>query len=244
MMFALYHRDVHGGAGQVIDVSLFESLFSLLGPLPAEYRALGRLRGAQRQPIEERRPARLLSARATAAASPSADRRRRWPSGSCRPTASSHLLAGRPRFGTNEARVRHAAELDEHVACGDRVAHARREPAHHRRAMTLTAVAVQTVADIEQRSALARAPAARGCAERHGHGADAQRRAAPVGDAGRRFATPAARSARTTTPSTATSLACQLRRARQRCGAPASFEYDTCEPLTSDQRQPCDARAC
>ena len=43
-MFALYHRDVHDGAGQVVDVSLFESLFSLLGPLPAEYAALGRLR--------------------------------------------------------------------------------------------------------------------------------------------------------------------------------------------------------
>jgi formyl-CoA transferase len=34
-MFALYHRDVRGGSGQVVDVSLFESLFSLLGPLPA-----------------------------------------------------------------------------------------------------------------------------------------------------------------------------------------------------------------
>ena len=44
IMYALYHRDVHGAAGQVIDLSLFESLFSLLGPLPAEYAALGSLR--------------------------------------------------------------------------------------------------------------------------------------------------------------------------------------------------------
>src|SRR6187397_624907 len=44
IMFALYHRDVHGGSGQVIDLSLFESLFSLLGPLPAEYAALGKTR--------------------------------------------------------------------------------------------------------------------------------------------------------------------------------------------------------
>ena len=85
-MFALYHRDVHGGSGQVIDVSLFESLFSVLGPLPAEYQALGRLRGAQRQPIEECRSARLLRHRAMAGSLPSADRRRRWPSASCRPT--------------------------------------------------------------------------------------------------------------------------------------------------------------
>src|SRR5204862_6696303 len=45
LMFALYNRDVHGGAGQVVDVALFESLFSLLGPLSAEYAATGRLRG-------------------------------------------------------------------------------------------------------------------------------------------------------------------------------------------------------
>ena len=44
VMFALYHRDVHGGPGQVVDVALFESLFSLLGPLAAEYAASGRLR--------------------------------------------------------------------------------------------------------------------------------------------------------------------------------------------------------
>ena len=44
IMFALYHRDVHGGPGQCIDVSLFESLFSLLGPLAAEHAALGRVR--------------------------------------------------------------------------------------------------------------------------------------------------------------------------------------------------------
>src|SRR5206468_244639 len=44
IMLGLYHRDVHGGPGQVIDLSLFESLFSLLGPLPAEYAALGKTR--------------------------------------------------------------------------------------------------------------------------------------------------------------------------------------------------------
>ena len=47
LMFALYDRDVHGGTGQVIDVALFESLFSLLGPLAAEYAAMGRLRGRE-----------------------------------------------------------------------------------------------------------------------------------------------------------------------------------------------------
>jgi crotonobetainyl-CoA:carnitine CoA-transferase CaiB-like acyl-CoA transferase len=34
VMMALYHRDVHGAGGQVIDLSLYESLIQLLGPLP------------------------------------------------------------------------------------------------------------------------------------------------------------------------------------------------------------------
>src|SRR5262249_37780558 len=46
-MLALYHRDVHNAEGQMIDVSLFESLFSLLGPLPAEYAASGKVRKRQ-----------------------------------------------------------------------------------------------------------------------------------------------------------------------------------------------------
>ncbi len=61
IMFALYHRDVHGGTGQVVDVALFESLFSMLGPLAAEYAASGRLRERNRQPLEKRRSPRMLS---------------------------------------------------------------------------------------------------------------------------------------------------------------------------------------
>lgn len=34
VMIALYHRDVHGAGGQVLDLSLYESLMQLLGPLP------------------------------------------------------------------------------------------------------------------------------------------------------------------------------------------------------------------
>ena len=36
VMMALYHRDVHGGAGQVLDLSLYESLIQLLGPTTRE----------------------------------------------------------------------------------------------------------------------------------------------------------------------------------------------------------------
>ncbi len=41
LLAALYWRDARGGSGQVIDVSLFESLYSLLGPLPTLAKHLG-----------------------------------------------------------------------------------------------------------------------------------------------------------------------------------------------------------
>jgi crotonobetainyl-CoA:carnitine CoA-transferase CaiB-like acyl-CoA transferase len=42
-MTALYWRDVNGGTGQVIDLSLYEPLFSILGPQVVEYTQLGRI---------------------------------------------------------------------------------------------------------------------------------------------------------------------------------------------------------
>jgi crotonobetainyl-CoA:carnitine CoA-transferase CaiB-like acyl-CoA transferase len=41
VLMALYHRQAHDAPGQVIDLSLFESLFSLLGPQVTEYDQLG-----------------------------------------------------------------------------------------------------------------------------------------------------------------------------------------------------------
>ncbi|MER7106945.1 CaiB/BaiF CoA transferase family protein [Streptomyces sp. NPDC000229] len=38
---ALYHRDVHGGPGQVIDLAIIEPLLTLLGPQPMAYDQLG-----------------------------------------------------------------------------------------------------------------------------------------------------------------------------------------------------------
>jgi crotonobetainyl-CoA:carnitine CoA-transferase CaiB-like acyl-CoA transferase len=40
-MFALYHRDVHGGSGQVVDLSLYEGLMFVVGPLLTYYDQLG-----------------------------------------------------------------------------------------------------------------------------------------------------------------------------------------------------------
>ena len=146
VMFALYHRDVHGGPGQVVDVALFESLFSLLGPLAAEYSALGRLR--------ERNGSRSKNA-GPRGCYPTSDGRYIAVSGSTPKMAERFLhayglghLMEDPRFQSNEARVQHADELDAEIAGAIRsrtVEENRRIIDEHQ----LTAVAVQTVADIE-----------------------------------------------------------------------------------------------
>jgi len=41
LMFALYHRDLHGGPGQYIDLSIYEPIFQVLGPQPLAYDQLG-----------------------------------------------------------------------------------------------------------------------------------------------------------------------------------------------------------
>ncbi|MEG0054057.1 MAG: CoA transferase [Comamonas sp.] len=46
VMMALYHRKVHGGAGQVIDVALHEAVFNVMESLLPEYSAFGAVREA------------------------------------------------------------------------------------------------------------------------------------------------------------------------------------------------------
>jgi crotonobetainyl-CoA:carnitine CoA-transferase CaiB-like acyl-CoA transferase len=146
VMYALYHRDVHQAAGQVIDLSLFESLFSLLGPLPAEYATLGRLR---RRIGSRSRNAGPRGCYATADG--------QWiaVSGSTPKMAQRFLesyglgpLLDDPRFATNGARVEHTRELDE--AIGRAIAaRTLAENVAIIEANHLTAVPVQTIADIE-----------------------------------------------------------------------------------------------
>jgi formyl-CoA transferase len=109
-MVALREVEVGGGVGQSIDLSLFEPLFSLMGPQAASYRASGRLR-------------RRTGSRSTTAAP-----RNAYPTGDGRwvcLSASTQAMAERvlraigrpelvddPRFRTNADRLRHAEELD------------------------------------------------------------------------------------------------------------------------------------
>ncbi len=41
ILMALYHRDVHGGPGQVLDIAIIEPILTILGPQPIVYDQLG-----------------------------------------------------------------------------------------------------------------------------------------------------------------------------------------------------------
>ncbi len=145
IMFALYHRDRHGGEGQIIDVALFESLFSTLGPLAAEYATLGKVRLRQGSRSRNAGPR---------GAYQTADGEWIAVSGSTPKMAENFLrsyglsdMLDDERFATNEARVRHAAELDAAIAAAIGI----RSLAENKeiiRQNKLTAIHVQTIADI------------------------------------------------------------------------------------------------
>lgn len=110
-MYALYHRDVNGGSGQYIDVSLLEPIFNILGPEPLQYDQLGEV------------PERVGNqSRISAPRNVYQTRDGRWLALS----ASAQRVAMRafeaierpdlqddPRFLDNERRVDNADELDE-----------------------------------------------------------------------------------------------------------------------------------
>jgi crotonobetainyl-CoA:carnitine CoA-transferase CaiB-like acyl-CoA transferase len=143
---ALYHRDARGGRGQIIDVSLFESLFSLLGPLPAEHAATGRVRtreGSRSGNSSPRGCYRTADGHwiALSGSTPRMAERvlRAW---------ELESLLDDPRFATNDARVRHAPALDRSLSTAI-AARTLDDNLAIVRAHDLTAVQVQTIADIE-----------------------------------------------------------------------------------------------
>lgn len=109
ILVALRHR-TRWGEGQVIDLSLYESLFALLDPLPALYDLTGR---------EAPRLGNRLPFAAPRGAYRTADGRWLAVSGTAPAVARRILLAiggqslaEHPRFATTEARLEHAEELD------------------------------------------------------------------------------------------------------------------------------------
>jgi formyl-CoA transferase len=147
IMFALYHRDVHHGSGQVIDLSLFESLFSLLGPLSAEYAALGKTRSRNGSRSKNAGPRGCYCTSdggwiAVSGSTPKMAER------FLRAYGLEAMLAD-PSFADNEARVVHGRELDTAVpgAIGARTL---AENVAIIEEHKLTAGPVATAADIEE----------------------------------------------------------------------------------------------
>jgi crotonobetainyl-CoA:carnitine CoA-transferase CaiB-like acyl-CoA transferase len=113
LMVALYHRDARNGTGQTIDVSLFESVFNILGPLPTLYKANGVLQERNGSRLTFSSPRNVYRTRdghyfAVSGTAPSAAET------IVRLIGGDELLAD-PRFATHEARSRHAEELDATV---------------------------------------------------------------------------------------------------------------------------------
>lgn len=145
VLMALYHRDVHGGGGETIDVALFDAVFSVLGPLAAEHAALGHVRtrtGARSRNSSPRGVYATSDGGYLAVSGSTPDTAVRF----LRAYGLGDLLLD-PRFATNEARVRNAVDLDALVSA----AIARLPLAEHRQIVAengLTAAPVQTIADI------------------------------------------------------------------------------------------------
>ncbi len=147
LMFALYHRDTQGGAGQVIDVSLLEPLFSMLGPLAADYALSGQVRTRKGSRSSNAAPRGVYRTQDNAWLAVSASTPK-MAENFLRAYGLGHLLAD-PRFATNAARVQHGELLDAAIA----EAIAARTLDENRaliEAHKLTAVPVQTVADLER----------------------------------------------------------------------------------------------
>ena len=113
VMVALYHRDARGGPGQVIDLSLVESLFSLVGPIAAVYDTLGVIPGRIGNRIVYSAPRGAFRTRDG-----------RWVaiSGTSQSVATRILTAighadllEDARFATNQARLANVDELDRVV---------------------------------------------------------------------------------------------------------------------------------
>jgi crotonobetainyl-CoA:carnitine CoA-transferase CaiB-like acyl-CoA transferase len=112
-MFALWHRDIHGAPGQVIDLAIYEPLFWLLGPQSLVYDQLGKVQGRTGSSTDWTAPRNAYLTR---------DGRWLGLSASSQSIAERVLrLVGHPEvvdepwFGDHNGRVEHQALLDDYI---------------------------------------------------------------------------------------------------------------------------------
>jgi crotonobetainyl-CoA:carnitine CoA-transferase CaiB-like acyl-CoA transferase len=110
---ALWEARVNGGPGQVVDVSLFEPLFSIMGADPTAYAARGRLRsrGDGAGVSSVRGAFQTSDDRWVAVSAATSETAARFFA-----AIEREDLLGDPRFATHEERVAHRSELNEVLA--------------------------------------------------------------------------------------------------------------------------------
>jgi formyl-CoA transferase len=113
-MYALYHRDVQGGEGQFIDLSIYEPIFQVLGPQPLQYDQLGVIQHRMGNRSKNNAPRNTYETRDA-----------QWVAISTNaPAIVTRVLtlcggpevAADPRFSTPQSRVEHIDEVDGIVA--------------------------------------------------------------------------------------------------------------------------------
>jgi crotonobetainyl-CoA:carnitine CoA-transferase CaiB-like acyl-CoA transferase len=114
ILMALYHRDVHGAGGQVVDASILESCFAILDNMVPEYGKFGYVREPNGTAIGYAVPSNVYRSRdgrwvVVAANSESLWRRL------CSAIGREDLLADE-RFASYWSRIQHTAEIDAVLA--------------------------------------------------------------------------------------------------------------------------------
>lgn len=112
-MMALWHIQAHGGRGQVIDLSLFEPMLSIMGPQAANYKFTGKLKRRTGSRSSTTAPRNVYRTRddkwlALSTASNSVARR-------LMETIGRGDMLDDPRYATNSARLAHIEEVDRVV---------------------------------------------------------------------------------------------------------------------------------
>lgn len=114
VMYALYHRDVQGGEGQFIDLSIYEPIFQILGPQPLQYDQLGVVQQRMGNRSKNNAPRNTYETKDG-----------KWVAISTNaPAIVTRVLtlcggeeaANDPRFATPQSRVEHIEEVDGIVA--------------------------------------------------------------------------------------------------------------------------------
>ena len=145
VMVALYHRDLHSGEGQTIDLALYEAVFRLLDFDAIQFDQLGTVHRRTGNQIPYVAPSSTYRTRDGSYLTMAASTQSVWVR-VCRAIGREDLVAD-PRFADNQSRVTHSDEINGIVA--DWIArHAREEVAERFERHEVAFSPIYDIADI------------------------------------------------------------------------------------------------